>query len=84
MKRDCNLRCGEASSPRKRLASTMVSLNVGGKQFDTTQETLRKAGYFHLYLTGAKFLLKKIPPFVFHPLLPILPSDVLLGHINNL
>ena len=70
MKRDCVLRCArEASPPPKRLASSMVSLNVGGKHFDTTQETLRKAAYFHLYLTGKNFT-KQVPSFILHPLNP--------------
>ena len=82
MKRDCELRCGEASPPPKRLASSMVSLNVGGKHFDTTQETLRKAACFQLYLTGSIFT-KQVPSFVLHPLLPILPADVFPGPIKQ-
>ena len=84
MKRDCERRCGDASPPRKRLASTLVSLNVGGKRFDTTQETLRKAGYFHLYLTGSRFLLNKShrPRFIFFYPFPLSMSSP--SQINSL
>ena len=40
-------------SPRgERRAAAMVSLNVGGKQFDSSPDTLSKALYFQPYLQG--------------------------------
>ena len=33
-------------------AAAMVSLNVGGRRFDTTKETLSRASYFLPYLEG--------------------------------
>ena len=42
-----------SASPRgERRAAAMVCLNVGGRQFDSSPDTLSKALYFEPYLSG--------------------------------
>ena len=45
-------RFGSVSPRGERRAAAMVSLNVGGKHFDSSPDTLSKALYFQPYLQG--------------------------------